>query len=488
MNSPVSNSTLRIVLSVLVLSLLGMAIVQSQDDEPLPLYALPDANTPVFQSGSLALSEDNRTALAANMLNGTLSVLNLREAVAVEVATGADPRSVAFTLDQTRALVVNRGDGSLAVVDILLESAEDGLPVVGNYLIGESPYAVVTDNNRTAFVSVQSTHEVVEVDLTTGEILSRIALPDMPAGLTLWGDFLYVTHLWSGQVSLIYLPQMAVVRTVSMGQDVSLSQTMAINPRNGIAYLPQSRSNAQNVALTFDTTIFPVLNALDLAGLNLGRDARVTLDYADRPVNMPFDVALDVIRNLAFVVNAGSDSVSVVDLATELAIAHIPVGANPRGIRLSRDGGTAYVHNMVDGSVMVINARTFEVTDVLPVSDLTISADVFFGVQLFHAAGDDRMSRDSWVSCASCHFDGLSDGRIWRGISEDVTPAISDAEAVIWTGEWEDLRYLERKIRQLQGGRGLIDAMITPNSEQPDTSLLLDIESLSAYLQTLNTP
>ena len=35
------------------------------------------------------------------------------------------------------------------------------------------------------------------------------------------------------------------------------------------------------------------------------------------------------------------------------------------------------------------------------------------GKQIFYDAHDRRMNRDGYLSCASCHLDGDSDGRVW---------------------------------------------------------------------------
>src|SRR6185295_19545576 len=99
---------------------------------------------------------------------------------------------------------------------------------------------------------------------------------------------LYVTHFWSGQVTMIYLPQSRVVTSVSTGVDTGLSPAIELDVTRGIAYLPQTRSNAQNTHLTFDTTVFPIVNVINLRNLAVEREDRITLDTTDRPVDMPF--------------------------------------------------------------------------------------------------------------------------------------------------------------------------------------------------------
>ena len=71
-----------------------------------------------------------------------------------------------------------------------------------------------------------------------------------------------------------------------------MAQRLVLHPTQSRAYLPHIRSNTSNPSLLFDTTIFPVVSVLDLAtGHHLLRE-RLELSVVDRPVNMPFDLAL----------------------------------------------------------------------------------------------------------------------------------------------------------------------------------------------------
>ncbi len=455
-----------------------VGVIQAQNDDPAPLYALPNANIVVYSSGTMAATGDGRTLVVANMLNNTVSFVDaIQNELLGEIAVGDDPRSVAITDNDAFALVVNRGSGTLSVVNIAQQT------VVNEYLLGSLPYGIVPDGDTAAYIALQGTDEVIHIDVLTGEILDRIPVPESPAGLALWDDFLYVSHLWSGDLSLVYLPQMKVVRTISTGLDTGLSQAIEIDPANGLAYLPQTRLNSQNGVLTFDTTVFPVVNVVTLSDMTTQRPQQITLDTADRPVNMPFAVAVDRVRGWLYVVNAGSNDVTIIELSSGDLLEHVEVGSNPRGIWLNGDGSKAFIHNAIDGSLTVLDTRTRSVLTVVPISDLIIPIDVFLGAQLFHTSDDERMSRDGWLSCASCHFDGQSDGRVWQGIADGgrntpVLFGLADAKVYTWTGDWQDLSELETKIRELHAGGGLQDG----------DAISLDMETLISYIVALDSP
>ncbi len=474
------------------------SIIQGQSNAtatPLPLFALPDARlNRSYASGSIALLSDGRTLIAANMINNTATItVPGQNRLIAEIPVGNDPRSVAVTPDDSRALVTNRVDGTLSVIDVQAARVTNTIDLGGVF-----PYGVVTGDNRIAYVSLMGSNQIAEVDLDAGQVVRRIDVPDMPAGLALWGDFLYVSHFWSGDLSLIYLPQRRVAQTFSTGADTGLFQAIELDITRGLAYLPQTRSHADNLTLTADSAVFPVINVVDLRGGLIQRGERIALDTVHSPditVNMPFALALDRFSQRLYVANAGSNSVSVIDVNTGTLRASIPVGSNPRGILLNRDYTVLYVHNALDATITTIDTTDYDVLGVQPISNLTISVDVLLGAQLFYGARDSRMSGLGGLSCANCHFDGLSDGRVWAGFPDGPrnTPllyALPETIPYNWSGTWGDLRFIEYKIRDLHAGTGLIDSQnLLPLPEELVNPLLeSDLDLLTAYLVSLTPP
>jgi YVTN family beta-propeller protein len=482
---------------VLVIAFVGVSALQTRQAEaqtanptPLPLFALPDARAHrAFSSGSMALDENTRTLVVANLLSNSVSiVLPAQERVAAEVPVGADPRTVAITPDGARALVANRGDGTLSIVDIRAAA------VIATIELGVYPYGVVVGENGRAYVTLQGAGEVVEVDIDNAVVLRRFPAPNMPTGIALWGDFLYVTHFWSGDVSQIYIPSGQIVARANTGGANGISQSITLDITRGTAYLPQTLSNPYNQALTFDSAAAPMVNTLDLRALTTVRAARIPIDQRDRPVNMPFAVALDRFQQRLYIVSAGSDSLSVIDLNDGRVRGHIEVGASPRAVILNRDNTLAYIHNAFDATITTVQTSNLTIADVLPVSAVNLPTDQLIGGQLFYNATDRRTSRDSWISCANCHFDGMSDGRVWQGFNGTGrnTPllfGLGETAPYNWEGDWDELADVEIKLRDLQGGAGLID-LPQPNAPEgdPHAGLSVDLDSLVAYLTSLPTP
>ncbi|MFZ4826503.1 MAG: cytochrome c peroxidase [Phototrophicaceae bacterium] len=465
---------------------LGGAIplwAQSTDPTPRPLYALPASNVPTRSNNSFALSSKTGLLVVANMLNDTVSIVApISGVVQAEVAVGADPRSVAYLPDNETAMVVNRGDSSLMLVDTAQQQV-----IAQKTLDGVYPYGVVVDASGRAYVSVQGSSKVLVIESSTLETIAEIPTLSFPSGLALWGDFLYVTHFWGGGVSLIYLPQLAVVQHLASPYPTTLSANIVIDPNTARAYLPQTRSYAENPTATYDSLVFPLVNVLQLDQLALNRPARLALDIVDRPVNMPFATLVDGIRGWLYVANAGSDDVSVYNLRTQQYINNIVVGSQPRGLLINTDNSRVLVHNVLDGSITVIDATTQQVLDELPVTvNDKLSVDELIGAEMFYSATDPSLSKDHWVSCANCHFDGMSDGLVWQSFGEGGrnTPNLfnlEDTAPYTWTDNWLELAQVEDKVRQHFGGTGFI----FPPVSDTRSGMSLDLDTLTLYLATL---
>jgi len=397
----------------------------AQDD--LPLYDLPDSFTySAFSSNSLVALSGGRVAVT-NMLTDSVSLVDVRlNEVIVEIPVGDDPRSVDVTPDGSRLLVTNHRDDSLFVIDI--EAQE----VIATHFVGAQPYGVITDNNETAYISLQGDDAVIEIDITTGEILQIIPTPATPTGLAIWGDFLYVTHFHSGQVSLIYLPVGDVVRTITTGINTGLSPFIYVDHRNGVAYVPQTITYPDSNNPTFDRTLRPRVVVIDLAQMRVLRDQTLWLDIADRPVNMPFSVALNVAQGRLFVLNAGSDDLSVIDLNTGLALWNTELSGNPRGVVLASDGTALYVQHAVDTALSILETQFYSVEDTIPTSGDMPDLAIQIGAELFHTSTDERVSGSPYLSCAGCHFDGEADRYRWYGADTPALDSVSDEFDINW--------------------------------------------------------
>jgi len=464
--------------------------------KPTPTEAAPTATiaaaaTPgqPVSATAVAVSPDGRIVVAVNPDSDSVTVLDAESLqILNEIPVGDDPRTLAIAPDSQSALVANHAGATLSLLDLsqLLEA--------GSYAVGSMPYGVVTDGAR-AFVSELARGNVNVLNWSTGELLARITVAPFPTGLALSADraSLYVTHLFSGRVTLIDTRSLEVKANITTGASTNLSQFVAISPNGDKAYLPQTRSNVTNTAMLFDSTVFPVVNVLDLGAFRLIVRERVTLDTADRPVNMPFAVALSPDGKMLYLANAGSDDLSVIDLSTNQGVAHISVGANPRGIAITPDGTRVFVNNVLDGTLSVIDTGTLTVTETVTLTNIPLAAPILQGKRIFHSAAEPVLTTDNWISCATCHFDGMMDARTWLGFPDGPrnTPSllgVAETLPMHWSGDLDELQDVEITIRDIQVGSGLVEGEAHDTLGSAHAGISPELDALAMYMAILEIP
>jgi len=427
--------------------LLCLLLIPLRAQDQAALYVLPQATTAVIASTSLVTLPNGRAAVT-NAASDSVSLLDLvKNALVLEIPVGDDPRSVAVTPDNTRLIVANRGAGSLSLIALNSSTVE------ATYPVGALPMSVVATND-TAYVALHGTSEIVAVALATGEITAHIPTLPFPTGLALWGNLLYVTHFEVGAVSMIFLPTQQVVQTLSLGGGTSRVAGIEIDPRAKVAYVPHMRLNTAPET-PFDGRARPLVAVIDLATFALLTERRLDLDLLDRPVSLPYAIKLDASRKNLYIAHAGSADVSVIDVTTNALVGFFATGVSPRAIAFSRDGQNVYTHDVVDQTVTITPTRFLRPFDTLPTTAQPPDPIKQMGAQLFYTARDPRLSATGTLSCGVCHFDGWSDGQVWRGLN---TPSLLDLPTNLpygWLGTWTDWGALDEHIRQMQAGTGL---------------------------------
>lgn len=479
-------------------------------------------------SSAIAITGDGQTLLVVNPDSASLSIVDLNEPPAVtEIAVGADPRTVATSDDGTRAYTANRGGSSVSVIDL------DIRQVIGDIAVGARPYGiVVSPDGGMLYVAVQGHDRLNVVDTAMLTSTVTIPLPDRPSGLAISDDghYLYITHLLSKTVTRLALPlprvylpfavqsggakqgsfseswrfvsnRSAQASVIPLFPDSNLVQSIVIAPNGERAYVPHTRSNSSNPALTLDTTVAPLVSAIDLTTGQHMTGQQLNLDILDPPaVGLPFDAAFTPDGAELWVLNAASNDVTVIDLETRQRVAHVEVGDNPRGLVISPDGSRAYVNNTLAGSVSVIDTATYTLTGAIPVTAIPLDPVLLAGKRLFHTSDDPRMGKDQWMSCNTCHFDGEHDGQTWllgfagpRNTSSLL--GMGDTLPLRWSGEWDEAADSEFAIRMDSFGTGLVEGEMRCSLNPPDCTnhpphagVSAELDALAAYIRSLNVP
>jgi YVTN family beta-propeller protein len=443
-------------------------------------------------STSIALIENDSHLIVTNQESNSISIINVQQGYEKigEIPVGSRPQTAAFDNLHKNIFVSNQNEGTLSIINF------DSLSNAGCLETNLAPFGVVVGEHL-IFVSNQESHNVTVYDKSNFIRLKTINTEKFPRGLNLYAekDRLYVTHFKNGKLTVINTNTLEIDSVINMGSNASLFQSVTITDDGKYGYLPQTFSNTTNTSLQFDSTVFPSVSVVDLEnGANL-RKKRIGLDIVDRPVGMPLESALNSSGDL-YIVNSASDDISVVNLNNIDAVAHIEVGRNPKGIALSHSQQRAYIDNALDGTVSVIDIETNLEIETFEATLLEENARLLNGRRIFNSSSRSDLSRDQWVACSTCHFDGGNDGNSWffaDGLRN--TPSlfgVSETPPFHWSGNLDELQDVEMTIRDLQGGTGLAigESNCSPSCDQgaPNKFRSEDLDDLALYITSLKFP
>lgn len=494
---------------------------QTKEDGNRPFSASPKRS-----SSAIAITSNGAILMTVNPDSNSISLVELNPVPTVhEIAVGTDPRTITVDDEGKRAYVTNRGSHTVSVVDLDLRQ------VVTEIEVGARPYGLIVSPDGTRlYVAEQGADRINIIDTSDYQSLGAVPTFDRPSGLALSPDgaTLYTTHLYLNRISIlsahpntVFLPLIQRTEPIARQSDFgepgavstgsprfttlfpnsNLLQSIVLSPDGKTAYLPHTRSNSTNKALTLDSTVFPTLSLVDLSTQQHLVGQHIELFTLDPPaVGLPFDAAFTPDGHELWVANAASNDITVIDVTDRQRVAHIEVGDNPRGIAIAPDGAMAYVNNTLAGTVSVIDATTYIVTEVITTTNIPLDPTLLLGKRLFNSSNDPRMGKDQWMSCNTCHFDGENDRQTWfLGFAGPRNTAsllgMGETLPLRWSGEWDEAADSEFAIRMDSFGTGLIEGEMNCSLDPPDcvnhpsnAGLSPDLDALAAYLDSLVVP
>jgi YVTN family beta-propeller protein len=427
----------------------------------------------------VAVGPDDRI-FVSNRFSRSVSVIEKGswEAPANEIAVGAEPVGLSVSPDGKRLAVANSASGTVSLVDLAsleVREADAGLTVTGVRFVGENKvYATLYKGGNVRVIDATSAQAVGQIDLTlTGESLGfekgdcfDCGMMPMPGSMDTRTPNLVPDVIVSPAGDRVYIPHVQTKSDpVATEQPGGYSGEGAIVPAVAAAV----------------TTVDPVRDEVKPHIANAASQEAMVPPAMFRaegePMAGPVAAALDPRGAWLFVANHNSNNVTVVSTGGGAArtgsaqgiFAIIRVGAGPKGIAVSPDGMTAYVHNAFDYTVSVIRASsdgaTLTVDQTAKIVETSpVPADVQRGRKLFHDASDFRITnpRTGGIACASCHPGGRDDGRTWQLTTQGLrnTPSLAgkhlrETKPYHWDGEFDEFKAFQHIVQDRMGGSGL---------------------------------
>ncbi|QDU45305.1 Lactonase, 7-bladed beta-propeller [Symmachiella dynata] len=434
------------------------------------------------------ISADGRLLACSNRDNGTVSLVDLQSnAVIREIPVGHHPEGVSF-LGETHNLAV-------AVYDedqVLFIDGQTG-KIDARIDVFDEPYGVVSNSDGSrVYVTLEYPGTVLEIDTAAHTVLRSL-----PAGKFLRGiaiepgeERLLVSEYHTGIVKAIELKSGKVVDSWQGSRDDNLARQLQPHPTRPKVYLPHIRSK---ITVTHGAgSIFPYVTVIDSAPGEGRRRKPIAMDSfkGTLVVANPWELAISPDGQRLYVVFAGTDDMYVCDILDdnyrEIKFVKVKnLGRNPRAVRVAPDNQSFYVYNALDFAVVKYDAHTLRPIATIPVCENPHDEQILLGKVLFYSAQQPMVGR-RWISCASCHPDGHSDGRTWHNPEglRDTTALFGMAwtHPIHWSADRDEVQDFEHTIRsQLMQGRGLIRGDVNPALETPNRGLSAELDAIAAY-------
>ncbi len=526
--------------------------VQDGSDTPIEyqfvqaIYA-PTTSLKPSSSNSIAfeVASGNNRVWNVNPDNNTVSVFDTEmHAKIAEITVGTDPHSLAFA-PNGRLWVINKDSATISIINTT------SLSVVNTITLkkGSQPYGLAfSPTGNFAYVVLEASGELLRLNPSNGSLVSSLNIGSRPRHVSVnsSGNKIYVTRFVTprlpdedtanpktsfngqdlgGEIIVVNGASFSITNTIilkhSERHDSEHSSRgipnylgpVVISPDGASAWIPSKQDNIKRGVLrdgnqlTHDSAVRSISSKINLSNESEITFARIDHDNGGIASNAVFSKH----GNYLFVALEGSREVAVVDAYSNEEFYRFSVGRAPQGLAISADGLTLYTHNFMDRSISVhnissiINSMATSVVHLSvyeTVSNEQLSQNVLNGKQLFYDAGDLRLANEQYMSCASCHNDGDTDGRVWdfTGFGEGLRNTIGlighggTAQGPLhWSANFDEVQDFEGQIRDFSGGTGLMSNgnFHSGTRSQPlgDTKagLSQDLDDLAAYITSLNS-
>lgn len=435
----------------------------------------------------------------------------------------------------TLLAVANPDCGTVSLVDLSTRLKKGEIPV------GKKPEGVTfIGSGKILAVAVFSEDALVLVDTETQKVIRRIPCADEPYGIvsSAKGDRVWVTHDYLGMVSewetvgwtkLREIPVASFVRGLAVSSDEkslfvtgfyngrlhkvdletgkvvdewkghstdNLSRSLVLHPTRPKAYIPHVRSRIE--VIDGSGSIFPQITVYstnkDAPGTRRGSVAMDNFNGV-LVVTNPWEVALTPDSTGLFAIYSATDDMNACRVLDddykeiEGRGNLIQVGRNPRAVRVSPDGKTVWVYAAMDFAVQGFDTQSLRSVAKVVVCEKLPDEQWVLGKYLFGSSRQ-PMSGPRWVSCFSCHPDGLTDGRVWHnpeGLRK--TPPLfgmGHTHPLHWSADRDEVQDFEYTIRgRLMQGRGLINGPIPAKRGFSPTERKADLGGRSKDLDAL---
>src|SRR5579864_3287 len=420
----------------------------------------------------MAASLDGRLLYVVCQDSDEVRVVDVQSGKVISrVAVGRMPRGIAVSPDGRRLYITNAWSDTVSVIDTTTLQVVQTLPT------GPEPSGVVSDSNGTTlYVANRLSGDVSVIDLKSGQETKRLLAGRGASYLALSpdGKWIYCTHIYPNPGAFRSQPN-SEITVIDTARQMVVERKPLHNVA-GVFHVAVSADGRLGVAAQLrPKNLIPLAHvehgwafgdSLALFGQDVGEPVQIPIDELERYYALPWGVVIAPDKSKIFLTTAGSESVTVIDVANLLKTvrtrrrpfvndlsasadyvrARIPVGHNPRGVLLSLDGKRLYVANRLDDNIAVIDTAADKVLATIDLGGPRNVDAIRRGERLFYTAD---FAFQGQFGCSNCHLDATIDGLQWNldpsGFGQNIvdTRSIEDlagTEPFGWSGSNPDMR------------------------------------------------
>jgi len=480
-------------------------------------------------SSTIAYDPARARVWVVNPDHDTVSVLSHdggTVALEREIATCDGPRTLSIGAGSVLVACQDRAGVARFDAESLAPMASITLPA------GSRPFGVVHDPaGAHAYVALQDLGAVAVLDATSGAVVTTLEVGPDVRNLAVNADGDLLATAWRGsddgarvhllavrdptRPTLVGTTMLEVRRGLDSDTDndgvPSFLSQVVFSPDGAHAMIPALKAN---VAVGLSRTGEPLTTQTSARGILVELALGAVGEPAFEVARYPFD-DLDAASAVVFSPEGartytalrGSEAIVANDPFSYDMVGSISdTGAAPEGLVLSPDGRFLFVQAFLERTVRVFDVSVMPiptmVAQVRTARGEPLSPDVLAGKIMFYRSRDPRMSRTSYLSCASCHLDGEGDNLIWdftqRGEGLRNTISLTGRAGTAhgpmhWSANFDEVQDFEGDIRNGQGGTGFLpDAVWSSGTHMQSlgdakAGLSVELDQLTAYVSSLAT-
>ena len=510
------------------------------------VYSPMTANTPTHSS-SIVYEKiaGNDRVWSVNPDNNTVTAFDAEmHGKLAEISVSARPQSLALA-PNGRLWVTNKDAAKITIINTSTFTIAQTVSLKA----GTQPHGLVFDaNGSNAYIALEGSGQLLQLNPSTGSIKNTLDIGERPRHVSVNANSnkVFVSRFisptvpredtanpqttvngknYGGEVIVVNASNFSIAKTIILqhnnSQDAEHSARgipnylgpVVISPDGASAWISSKQDNIKRgvlrdgTQLTHDSAVRSISSKINLGTEQENLVARVDHDNGGIASTSIFSTT----GNYLFVALEGSREIAVVDAYSNEEFYRFDVGRAPQGLAISTDGLTLYTHNFMDRSVSVhdissiINSRGTQASLISiynMVSNERLALNVFNGKQLFYDARDQRLASEQYISCASCHNEGDTDGRVWdfTGFGEGLRNTIglvghggTSHGPLHWTANFDEVQDFEGQIRDFAGGTGLMsDSNFHAGTRanplgDTKTGFSQDLDDLAAYVTSLDS-